>query len=367
MITVALFFHRISSAGGAERMICWLANVLQISGFQVVLFSQDSEADDKSFYKLNKEIIWIRINSSHNQIKRTVQIFRELRRYRVSVFIGFVVSGDRAIYAATMLARVKLIIAERNAPSMYRLRFTITQRLMCFGLMHLSDRITVQSNRFVQGYPTTLQKKIVCIPNPVKLPTPSVSPGTENGNGRFELLAVSRFDSRQKGIECLIEAFSLIEKDFPCWNLRLVGDGPQKRDVKKLIVKHHLQDRVYIEPATHSVSQYYKQAHLFVMPSLWEGFPNALAEAMSYGLPVIGFSQADGVADLISTKSGWLARGLGDPKSLSISLREAMSDRYSRERKGKEARCEMTQYTPRVQEELWINLIKETVKDLSFE
>jgi glycosyltransferase involved in cell wall biosynthesis len=94
------------------------------------------------------------------------------------------------------------------------------------------------------------------------------------------------------------------------------------------------------------------EAHLFVIPSLWEGFPNSLAEAMSHGLPAVGFEGAAGVAELIGA-CGWLAKGLYDDQYLAGALEEAMKSPGERTRRGKLAADKMKQFSPSVQFDKW--------------
>lgn len=71
----------------------------------------------------------------------------------------------------------------------------------------------------------------------------------------------------------------------------------------------------------------YSTSHLFVMPSKWEGFPNALAEALAHGLPAVGYCECAGVADLIKPgKNGLLADGNGDVEALAQTLKKLMAD-----------------------------------------
>ena len=65
------------------------------------------------------------------------------------------------------------------------------------------------------------------------------------------------------------------------------------------IKRLRLDKRVTILPAATQISQHYQDADVFCMTSKWEGFPNALAEAMAFGLPAIGYNTCAGVNILI--------------------------------------------------------------------
>ena len=125
-----------------------------------------------------------------------------------------------------------------------------------------------------------------------------------------------------------------------------------------------MADRVSIEPSVAAIFDVYVQAHLFAIPSLWEGFPNALAEALSHGLPAVGFEDAAGVAELIrSGGGGWLAKGLGDEKALAAALDHAMADGEERAHRGKLAAQSMAVFAPEVQFDRWAALLESMVSD----
>ena len=96
-----------------------------------------------------------------------------------------------------------------------------------------------------------------------------------------------------------MEAFAKVADRFKDWQLRLVGDGENEAKLKALANTLNLRNRVDFVGASKDVEAEYRQAHVFCMPSLWEGFPNAVAEAMAHGLPVIGFRICAGVNELI--------------------------------------------------------------------
>jgi len=359
--SVALFFYRLTGSGGAERMICQLAGALAERDFRVHLASWDPP-DAKAFYPLHPAVRWERLGfhaGIADKLRRTRALARVLKDNRVRVLLGFVISGDRTVYAAVKLAGARLVAAERNAPAMYKLRYNCLQRWLGLRFLHLADRITVQMPEFIAGYPDSLHDRIEVIPNPVPVALRKARPGLANEAGRFTLLAVSRLDAVQKCVDRLIVAFSLVAAHNPAWDLRIIGDGPERETLHRLASEHGVADRVSIAPAAADIFDVYVHAHLFAIPSLWEGFPNALAEAMSHGLPAVGFEDAAGVAELIrSGGGGWLAKGLEDEHALGAALDHAMADGEQRAHRGKLAAQSMAAFAPEAQFDRWAALLK---------
>lgn len=332
------------------------------SGGRTVLVSWD-DVQAEAFYPIDRRVAWWRLDHRPglvDKIRRSLRLARTLRQQGVQVLIGFVMSGDRTVYAAAKLSGVHLVAAERNAPSMYRLRYSARQRWQSFFLMRFLDRIVVQFPDYADGYPATLQGRINVIANPV---TPAVSrakPAEPDIEGRYRLLAISRLDEVQKRLACLFDAFARVADDYPNWDLLVVGDGPDKGALEKRIETLQLSDRVRISPSRCNVSDVYLDSNLFAIPSLWEGFPNALAEAMAHGLPAVGFAGADGVAHLVvDGENGWLAVGVDDPGTLARALAAAMGDHAGRSHRGARAAAAMAAFVPDVQFDKWQSLIEE--------
>lgn len=108
------------------------------------------------------------------------------------------------------------------------------------------------------------------------------------GNKTFKtFLAVGRFSYLAKGFDLLIEAFYLFSRKNNDWNLKIVGEGPEETNIKNLIQKYNLEDRITIYPFTKDIQNHYASASAFVLSSRWEGFPLVLAEAMAHYLPII--------------------------------------------------------------------------------
>jgi len=192
-LPVALYFHRFGTVGGgAQHNICLLANALCERGFHVHMVTWDGP-DAVAFHTLDPRIVWSRLGFRHgaaDKLRRTRVLADLLRDHRIRILVGFVMSGDKTVYAAAKLAGVRLIVAERNAPTMYRLRYSFAQRWLSFRMLHLADRITVQMPDFVVGYPASLRERIEVIPNPVPVAERSARPNRPVTDGRFNLLAV---------------------------------------------------------------------------------------------------------------------------------------------------------------------------------
>ena len=361
VVSIALYFYRIGGAGGgAERMVCQLASALAKRGFDVHLITWDVE-DAKSFYLIDPEVQWTKLGFAPgrmDKLRRIRALHAMFRRHDIKVLVGFVMSGDRTVFAAAKLAGVKLVAAERNAPEMYRYRCGPLQRWATFRMLGLADRIAVQMATYAAGYPQYLHRRIVTIPNPVPIACQDARPDAADATGGFTVLTVSRLDPVQKRIGCLVGAFSLVAQRFPGWHLRIIGDGLEEAALHRRITECGLTGRVRIEPSTPEVFDAYSQSHLFAIPSRWEGFPNALAEAMSHGLPAVGFAQAAGVAELIGPGGGWLAEGLDDEAALAVALASAMADGQERLLRGRSATQQMRQFTPDRQFDRWADLIR---------
>jgi glycosyltransferase involved in cell wall biosynthesis len=358
---VAFYFHRLGTVGGgAERMICLLANALCERGFAVHMITWD-EPHAHTFFALDPRVVWSRLGfrpGAGDKLRRTHTLARLLHEHRIRILVGFVMSGDKTVYAAAKLAGVRLIVAERSAPTMYHLKCGFAQRWLSFGMLHLADRITVQMADFVAGYPASLRNRIEVIPNPVPVAERRARPDRAGIDGRFELLAVGRLDGVEKRYECLVGAFARIAGDHPAWDLCIVGDGSKRDTLRRLATRDGVAERVLLESWTSDISGAYTSSHLFVMPSLWEGFPNALAEAMSHGLPAIGFRDAAGVAQLIADgETGWLAHGLDDEAALARVLSTAMADGAERTRRGTRAAESMAAYASEAQFDRWARLL----------
>ena len=105
--------------------------------------------------------------------------------------------------------------------------------------------------------------------------------------------------SEEKGQWHLIRAFSEITKQRNDVGLIFVGDGPLRGYLEELVNAYHIKDKVLFTGFTANPYKIIQQSDVFVLPSLFEGFPNSLAEAMCLGIPCIATDFLTGARELL--------------------------------------------------------------------
>lgn len=161
-------------------------------------------------------------------------------------------------------------------------------------------------------------KNVTIIPNPCsfdrqKLPMKSKEK---------IILAVGRLHE-QKGFDMLLQAWQPIEMNYPEWTLRIVGEGPKRKELENQINDLQLQ-HVVLVGRIEDVKNEYTAASLFVLSSRYEGFSLVLSEAMWCGVPCVAFDCPQGPAELLSEERGWLVPK-GDINALSRQIEYAMT------------------------------------------
>lgn len=140
--------------------------------------------------------------------------------------------------------------------------------------------------------------------------------------------------SYEKGFDRLIAAFALIH-DHKNWKLIIVGDGPEKCTLKKQVNDLRLNDRIIFLGARKDIDYLLAESSIFVMPSRYEGFPNALCEAMASPLPCIVFDSI--AANLIKNHVNGIVIQDGDIEGLAVEIQTLMDNRNLRQDYAKQA------------------------------
>ena len=136
----------------------------------------------------------------------------------------------------------------------------------------------------------------------------------------FTILFIGILNTR-KGVPSLLRALEILYKKNIDFSANIIGDGPQREEYENLCKSLGIEASVKFTGRTANVKEYYEKAHVLTLPSLGEGLPGVVMEAMSYSVPVIT-SDIPCLRELIPDKSIGILTPPGDARALADSLQE---------------------------------------------
>ena len=199
--------------------------------------------------------------------------------------------------------------------------------------------------------------KFIAIPNAVNPPNIMATPGAEKPI--HTITCVGRLTGRTKRQHLLVEAFAKLAKDFPNWQVKLWGDTydkPYVASLKAKIKKWGLEEQVFICGTTKDMDAVWKETDIFAFPSHHEGFPLALLEALSCGIPAVGYKSCPAVNELIQNEVNGVLCEEGI-EALSKGIYQLMKSGDLRSRFGQNAQCLANQYKGEFVWQHWDKLI----------
>ncbi len=155
--------------------------------------------------------------------------------------------------------------------------------------------------------------------------------------------AVSRLDEPTKGLQVLLHSLPYILKDIKknkknleieVW---LIGDGPSHQLLENLTQKLGLTSIVKFLGSRNDIPELLQQLDIFVMPSLWEGAPNALLEAMSTALPIVA-TNVGGIPELAEHNKSALLVPSKNPEAIANAILYLINNPSEAQKLAKEAR-----------------------------
>jgi GalNAc-alpha-(1->4)-GalNAc-alpha-(1->3)-diNAcBac-PP-undecaprenol alpha-1,4-N-acetyl-D-galactosaminyltransferase len=331
-------------SGGAERVASTLCNAWADRGDAVTLiptFSGGGEA----FYELDRrvELLFLAsvagIASRRNKryLRRVLSLRALIAARRPDVVISFMPNVNVAALAATAFSGTPCIVCERSDPIL--LPISRAWRVACRVFYRAAEAVTVQTEAAAQRMGSVYGgiRRLRAIPNPLPSDLPSVSTTRFSPQGRKTLVSLGRL-SDEKRVDLIVEAFARLTTTHPDWDLRIYGDGPLRKRLAEQIARSGLCGRAHLMGRTTEPWRALAEADAFVMASQFEGFPNALLEAMGIGLPCIASDCANGPREI--TRNGIDARlvPVGDVPALRAAMLELMGDSRVRAELGQRAR-----------------------------
>lgn len=322
--------------GGAARVAAHLSAAWAEMGRKVTILTGD-DGQRPPNYPLHPSVAHLPLAlhaASRNplqgawaNLRRLALLRQAIRRLKPDLIVSFLDTINVRCLLATLGLGIPVLISERTDPHGRSLGLAWeTLRLITYPW---SGALVVQSRHALSFFPPRLRAKGLVIPNPVP-PDPAAAPPRRSPD-RFSVVTLGSLRT-VKGHDQLIEAFALVADQFPAWDLWIHGEGPARDRLEIQVRCLRLEDRVHLPGSTRESAARLREADLFVLPSRTEGFPNALAEAMACGLPVISFDCASGPRDLIRPEVDGMLVPPGDIPGLAIAMARLMGDPAERDR-----------------------------------
>lgn len=149
-------------------------------------------------------------------------------------------------------------------------------------------------------------------------------------------LSVGRL-SREKAHCDLLQAAAHLHARWPSMRVVLVGEGPERVRLESQAAKLGLQKAVLFAGQVANVQPFYAIAHVFVLPSLSEGSPNALLEALAAGIPVV-CTAVGGVTELVDHEIHGLLTPPSEPEALAEAIERVFADADAAQERSRQGR-----------------------------
>lgn len=388
-------------SGGAERLYCELANMLSEHGHDVTCIYYDDATGDP-FYKLNKPVKVINLNSNKKNRRSSYHLSPRLKRYykilvemllinklnkilwesingnfieklreyfvdeRIDLAISFMPTANTVTVLAAKEINTKIIVTNHNVPeqdyaSPLRWDPNPYDRKMRLSALEYADAIHVLFPGFASWFPDNLQSKITAIPNYVS--DEFNLEKVRDVRKEKTILAVGRLAS-VKNYPVLVDAWSSIHFKYPDWNVVLYGDGPQLRLLKTKIQELGLEKSFLLKGHKADLSTDYASASIFCHPALFEGFGLSVAEALSFKLPIVAFDDCAGVNEYVKDGlNGLLVPRSGGSAALTQGLEKLIEDEAKRLELGYNGPMSISEYTREKYFSNWCSLIEKVADD----
>jgi glycosyltransferase involved in cell wall biosynthesis len=323
------------ATGGAQKVLLDQANWFHVRGHKVTaVFLYDRDNLHKRWQNISPFPIF-NLNAFHKRrciLQNGLSIFqglwklwRLLRGEKFDVIETFTHDSNMLALPLAWMARIPVRIATHHgivagiSPWREKLHAWMVNKNIAHRIVAVSAM--THQKLLEEGIQAA---RIVVIPN-------GITTVQVEGVNRFEvrkeagigvddpfLLAVGRL-VYSKAHKILIAAMPAVLKKFPDAKVGICGDGILRPKLEEQIESLGLSDSVKLLGQSDHVEKFLASADVFVMPSLWEGLPIALLEAMSAGLPVIA-TKVEGVEEVITEGE----QGLLVPKEDAVALAEAI-------------------------------------------
>ena len=324
------------SCGGAERVMSQMANYWAEKKWSITILTL-ADGGELPFFELHPKVIHrslpfepfscSSIQDTVNSLKQLLALRRTIGESTPHVLISFMDKVNILALWATSRMDFPVVISEHTLPGYHQIgRMWDTLRRLTYPR---ATCLTVLTSDDLMYFSPALQRKGYIIPNAV-VPPPDYHHEEEFDRATKTIIAVGRL-VHEKGHDLLMRAFAAIASRYPEWSVIIWGEGKLRTELEFLRDHLGLQGRIFLPGCTKRIHEEMKRADLFVMPSRYESFGNALCEAMACGLPVISFDCPNGPRHIIQNATDGILIPPEDIGALSEAMEKLINEPETRD------------------------------------
>lgn len=352
-------------AGGAERVMSIMADYWAGHGNLVTLLTIEKKETD--FYSLDDAVTRVGLDCAQESgclikaVRHNWRRLRILRRTLVAldpdVVISFMDKTNILTLLATTGTGLPVIVSEhidpRQSPlkGIWNLLKKITYR-WASSVVVLTEELKTVMGRVVPP------EKVYVIPNPAIIIEGDDATGESQSYPAPYIVAMGRL-IKQKGFDYLLEAFARC--GHPGWSLVILGEGRDRGELESLAGRLNIRERVFMPGIVRNPGNIMRRGNMFVLSSRFEGFPMALVEAMSCGLPVVSFDCPTGPSDIIKPGEDGVLVSPENVDELGEAMSKLMDDQGERKRLAKNAQNVVERFSIGKVGEKWEKVFSESV------
>lgn len=312
--------------GGATLNLINFVNACDKKKIKIYLISNVNEKDKKKFFNKNIKILKINDKLTNSSFRRfftsffsllkLIKLFKTIESKNSLVFsfqshiLPILISklfGRKIIFRNSE----DIIGATKHADHKFSAYFIFFLKLLFYNF---SDGIVTNSSKSKTSLDKIiLKKKTKLIFNPYLKKINNY----KKIRKRNYLLSVGRL-CKQKNQKIIIKAFSIFLQKHPNYKLILIGHGPDEEELRNFSIKLNIQKKVLFKGWIENPKNFFLISKVLIFPSLYEGLPNTLIDAINYNLPCIS-SKCSGAEDILTKKFGLFVPH-NDPKFLAKKI-----------------------------------------------
>ncbi len=329
--------------GGAERVVVRLLCSLDRARFQPVLLLFRRAGVYLPQVPPDVPVVDCGRYASGGRWRWLARFVGILRAERADVIVSFLWFANALTVVARAVSGVsgRLVVSERVTLTGARegLFTEAFRRLVLATLYRFADRVVPNSQEMARQLVGALRlpaARVVPLPNPLDVEAilaRARGPGPRGPEGLPRVVAMGRM-TPQKGFDLLLRAVARLET--PC-RVAVLGEGSGLGGLAALAAELGLTDRVEFPGFLENPYPVLAAAAVFALPSRYEGFPNALVEAMALGLPCVAARCPTGPEEIITDGVDGLLVPMEDPDALAAAIGRLLADPALQARLGEAA------------------------------